>query len=89
VSVTDTGHGIGEEQLKSIFRFGFTTKQNGHGFGLHSAAIAMGEMGGTIRVVSSGIGQGATFTISLPIQVEAATEGAAPKEPTAALASVP
>jgi signal transduction histidine kinase len=88
VSVSDTGHGIGEEQLKSIFRFGFTTKQDGHGFGLHSSAIAMGEMGGTIRVVSSGIGQGATFTISLPIQVEVPAEGAAPKEPSAALASV-
>jgi len=55
---------------------------------LHSAAIAMGEMGGTIRVVSSGIGQGATFTITLPLQFDTATESAAPKEPSAALASI-
>ena len=66
ISVIDTGHGISEEQLKSIFRFGFTTKPNGNGFGLHSAALAMSEMGGGIRVASDGVGRGATFTITLP-----------------------
>jgi signal transduction histidine kinase len=68
ISVTDTGHGITEDRLKCIFRFGFTTKTNGNGFGLHSAAIAMNEMGGSIRVHSAGADQGATFTITLPMK---------------------
>jgi signal transduction histidine kinase len=72
ISITDTGHGISEEQLQSIFRFGYTTKPNGHGFGLHSSAIAMGEMNGTIAVSSPGVGHGATFTISLPLAAETA-----------------
>jgi signal transduction histidine kinase len=67
VSIGDTGHGITDEQLKCIFRFGYTTKPYGNGFGLHSAAIAMNEMGGAIRVASGGNGQGATFSISLPL----------------------
>ena len=67
ISVKDTGHGISAEHLKNIFRFGFTTKTDGNGFGLHSSALAMSEMGGTIAVASDGVGQGATFTIKLPI----------------------
>lgn len=67
ISVADTGHGISHEQLKNIFRFGFTTKASGNGFGLHSAALAMTEMGGTISVQSDGEGRGATFTITLPL----------------------
>jgi C4-dicarboxylate-specific signal transduction histidine kinase len=74
IAVADTGHGIAEDQLKSIFRFGFTTKTNGNGFGLHSAAIAMNEMGGSIRVHSAGAGQGASFTITLPLKENAETE---------------
>ena len=70
LSVSDTGKGISEEQLKNMFRFGFTTKSNGNGFGLHSSAIAMNEMGGTIKVHSDGVGRGATFTIELPLVQE-------------------
>ena len=66
ITIADTGHGITEEQLKCIFRFGFTTKTNGNGFGLHSAAIAMNEMGGAIRVHSDGLGQGAGEIVVLP-----------------------
>jgi C4-dicarboxylate-specific signal transduction histidine kinase len=68
ISIADSGHGITDERLKCIFRFGFTTKTNGNGFGLHSAAIAMTEMGGSIRVHSGGADQGATFTITLPMK---------------------
>ncbi len=77
ISIGDTGHGITDEQLKSIFRFGFTTKPNGNGFGLHSAAIAMNEMGGAIRVASGGSAQGATFSISLPFNSGIGAEPAA------------
>jgi signal transduction histidine kinase len=73
VTVSDTGHGIGDEPLKNVFRFGFTTKSNGNGFGLHSSAIAMGEMGGTIQVFSEGSGRGARFTISFPVEGETAS----------------
>jgi C4-dicarboxylate-specific signal transduction histidine kinase len=74
ITVTDTGHGIDEERLKNIFRFGFTTKSNGNGFGLHSAAIAMSEMGGSIAVASDGPNRGATFTVVLPLTAEAEAE---------------
>jgi signal transduction histidine kinase len=74
ITVADTGHGITEEQLKCIFRFGFTTKTNGNGFGLHSAAIAMNEMAGAIRVHSDGLGQGAEFSITLPLKAPAESE---------------
>ncbi|HJS07759.1 MAG TPA: ATP-binding protein [Pirellulales bacterium] len=74
LSVADSGHGITEDRLKCIFRFGFTTKTNGNGFGLHSAAIAMNEMGGSIRVHSAGADQGATFTITLPMKAAPESE---------------
>ena len=87
VSVTDSGHGIGPEQLKQIFSFGFTTKRNGHGFGLHSSAIAMGELGGTIRVNSPGINQGATFTISIPLVRTEGTDSEGENSPSLELAT--
>jgi C4-dicarboxylate-specific signal transduction histidine kinase len=83
VAISDNGHGISEEQLKNMFRFGFTTKVSGNGFGLHSAALAMGEMGGNIRVTSRGLGCGAEFTITLPT---AATSLPSPNKPEPAIA---
>jgi len=78
ISFTDTGHGIRDEHLKNIFRFGFTTKPEGNGFGLHSAALAMNDMGGSIRAASDGWGQGATFMIVLPLTTDAQHENAPP-----------
>jgi signal transduction histidine kinase len=72
VTVSDTGRGIDPENLQKIFNYGFTTKRNGNGFGLHSAANAMAEMGGSIRAHSEGPGCGATFTIDFPLQETAA-----------------
>lgn len=66
VTVADNGIGIPDNQLLSIFSFGFTTKKGGHGFGLHNAANAARLMGGTIRVHSAGPGRGASFTLALP-----------------------
>ena len=66
ISVTDNGVGIPPENLTRIFSHGFTTKSDGHGFGLHSGALAAKEMGGTLRVHSEGVGHGATFTLELP-----------------------
>ncbi|MDB6172123.1 MAG: Multi-sensor signal transduction histidine kinase [Chthoniobacteraceae bacterium] len=66
VEVIDTGVGISAENLDRIFNHGFTTKKEGHGFGLHSAANAAKELGGALTVHSAGLGQGATFTLELP-----------------------
>lgn len=65
LQVTDTGIGFDPAHRDQIFRFGFTTKPDGHGLGLHYCANALTEMGGTIRADSSGRGTGATFTITL------------------------
>jgi PAS domain S-box-containing protein len=67
VEVQDNGVGIPQENLVRIFQHGFTTKKNGHGFGLHSGALAARQMGGSLTVNSEGPGQGATFKLELPI----------------------
>jgi signal transduction histidine kinase len=66
ISASDNGVGILPENLNRIFNHGFTTRKNGHGFGLHNAALAAKEMGGVLRVASPGAGQGAIFTLELP-----------------------
>jgi PAS domain S-box-containing protein len=67
IDVADNGVGIPPENLTRIFNHGFTTRKNGHGFGLHSAALAVREMGGELLVQSDGPGRGATFTLELPL----------------------
>ncbi len=74
VQVVDNGEGIADDHLVKVFQYGFTTRKDGHGFGLHSAAIAAQELGGTIRAESDGPGQGACFTLRLPLQVEEPAE---------------
>ena len=66
--VEDNGIGIAPENLARIFSHGFTTKKDGHGFGLHSGALAAGQLGGSLRAESMGLGHGATFTLELPFQ---------------------
>lgn len=68
VGVSDTGEGIPAENLTRIFAHGFTTKKDGHGFGLHSCVLAAREMGGTLMAHSDGPGTGAIFTLKLPLQ---------------------
>jgi signal transduction histidine kinase len=67
IAVSDNGVGISPENLARIFTHGFTTKKDGHGFGLHSAVAAAKEMGGSLTVHSDGPGTGATFTLELPV----------------------
>jgi signal transduction histidine kinase len=67
ISVRDNGVGIAADNMTRIFSYGFTTKQEGHGFGLHSSALAAREMGGSLQASSEGPGLGATFTLQLPL----------------------
>lgn len=69
ISVSDNGVGIAEENLTRIFQHGFTTRRDGHGFGLHSGALAARQMRGRLQAKSAGLGQGATFTLELPLQL--------------------
>jgi two-component system, NtrC family, sensor kinase len=66
IALRDNGMGIAPELLTRIFQYGFTTRQEGHGFGLHSSALAAQELGGVLHVESEGPGLGATFTLVLP-----------------------
>ncbi|MBN1141218.1 MAG: HAMP domain-containing protein [Deltaproteobacteria bacterium] len=66
MQVADTGKGISPENLTRIFQHGFTTRKGGHGFGLHSGALAAKELGGSLSAHSAGLGAGATFTLELP-----------------------
>jgi signal transduction histidine kinase len=68
IELQDKGMGISQEMLTRIFQYGFTTRADGHGFGLHSSAVAAQELGGSLMVQSDGPGQGATFTLELPYQ---------------------
>jgi PAS domain S-box-containing protein len=67
VAVRDEGAGIAPEHMARLFTHGFTTRRHGHGFGLHSCALAAAEMGGTLAAHSDGPGRGATFTLELPL----------------------
>jgi signal transduction histidine kinase len=67
IRVEDDGEGIAPQNLARLFAHGFTTRKNGHGFGLHSCALAAKEMGGTITAHSDGQGKGAAFTLELPV----------------------
>jgi PAS domain S-box-containing protein len=66
-AVRDNGIGIPPENLSRLFERGFTTKEDGHGFGLRSAALAVRQLGGDIKAQSDGVGKGATFSLKLPI----------------------
>jgi PAS domain S-box-containing protein len=71
IEVTDNGIGIAQENLTRVFAHGFTTRREGHGFGLHSGALAAKEMGGSLIGKSAGPGTGATFILNLPYKSEA------------------
>ncbi|MDR4481113.1 MAG: ATP-binding protein [Nitrospira sp.] len=69
LEVSDTGSGIKAEHISRLFAQGFTTRNAGHGLGLHSAAISAKNLGGAILAQSAGEGRGATFTLDLPLTV--------------------
>jgi PAS domain S-box-containing protein len=68
VRVTDNGAGIRREDLPRLFEQGFTTRENGHGLGLHMSAITLKRLGGSLHAASDGPGTGASFTLELPVE---------------------
>ena len=74
ISIQDNGVGIPPENLTRIFAHGFTTKKDGHGFGLHMGALAAMEMGGSLLAHSDGPGQGALFVLELPVDKTPSSE---------------
>lgn len=78
ISVIDNGVGILPENLNRIFNYGFTTRKHGHGFGLHSGALAAKDLGGALTAHSDGAGKGATFTLELPLKANDAPAPTAP-----------
>jgi PAS domain S-box-containing protein len=66
IAIVDNGVGIPPENMMRIFNHGFSTRQGGHGFGLHGAALAAKDLGGSLHAHSAGPGQGATFILELP-----------------------
>jgi C4-dicarboxylate-specific signal transduction histidine kinase len=68
IAIRDNGVGIAPEMLTRIFQHGFTMREEGHGFGLHSSALAAQQLGGSLTAHSDGLGHGATFTLELPYQ---------------------
>ena len=68
LAVIDNGVGIPPENLTLIFAHGFTTRKDGHGFGLHSGALVAKELGGSLLAQSDGPGLGAAFTLDIPLK---------------------
>ncbi|MGF6558463.1 two-component system NtrC family sensor kinase [Pseudomonas sp. S30_BP2TU TE3576] len=67
ISVRDEGEGISPQDMTRIFAHGFTTRKEGHGFGLHSCALAAIEMNGHLNAYSDGPGKGALFVLQIPL----------------------
>jgi C4-dicarboxylate-specific signal transduction histidine kinase len=85
LTVRDNGEGIDPKNLPLLFGHGFTTKREGHGFGLHLSGNWARELGGTLTCTSDGPGHGASFTLELPAPSDDAHNAAA--APVAAMAS--
>jgi signal transduction histidine kinase len=68
IRVVDSGVGIAPALAARIFSAGVTSKPHGHGYGLHSSALAAREIGGSLSCSSEGEGRGATFVLELPIE---------------------
>jgi predicted ATPase/signal transduction histidine kinase/tRNA A-37 threonylcarbamoyl transferase component Bud32 len=71
IQVVDSGKGFSQEIREKLFTHGFTTRKEGHGFGLHSSALAAQVLGGRLLLESEGPGKGATATLELPLERQA------------------
>jgi signal transduction histidine kinase len=87
IDVIDNGVGISPENLTRVFAHGFTTRKDGHGFGLHSSALYAQDMGGRLTAKSAGCGCGAEFTLELPLRGAGLSPCRPIDEPTTTLSS--
>jgi C4-dicarboxylate-specific signal transduction histidine kinase len=69
IDVEDSGIGIDAGGLRRLFEFGYTTKKDGHGFGLHASANLAKELGGELCGHSDGRGRGARFSLRIPLTI--------------------
>ena len=76
IEVADTGCGIPEERLESIFDDFVTTKRRGLGLGLAISKKVVEQMGGTIAVTSQ-VGAGSAFTVRFPLTASRPSKAAA------------
>ncbi len=81
IEVEDNGVGIFGEARDKLFRLGFTTKETGHGLGLHSSANAAAQLGGSLTGHSDGAGKGAVFRLEIPIHPAATNRRVAAAPP--------
>ncbi len=72
IDVVDNGIGIDPSRVRTVFNAGYTTKKNGTGLGLHSAANFVIGSGGTIQPLSDGIGHGTTMRVTLRLPAQPA-----------------
>lgn len=63
--VSDSGSGIDAAHLAKVMTAGFSTKEQGHGLGLHSFAVFLSAAGGRMHVASEGEGRGTTVTVEV------------------------
>ena len=68
IQVVDNGMGIEPGRITTIFAPGNSTRPGSLGIGLHSAANMAARLGGALTGSSPGPGQGATFTLDIPVQ---------------------
>lgn len=88
IVVEDTGCGIQPRHLTSIFTQGFTTKKDGHGFGLHHACLLAQDLGGSLKAESEGLGKGARFILEIPARKDSKT-GPLPPPNTVSASNLP
>lgn len=81
LAIEDNGVGIAPEHAARLFQHGFTTRPNGHGFGLHNSRLTAQELGGVLRFESPGRGLGATFILELPASRAASRHPASSRQP--------
>lgn len=74
IEVKDNGVGIEHDDIQHLFEYGFKKRRDGHGFGLHHSAIVANELGGSISVNSDGLGKGASFKLTIPIDEQEVVE---------------
>jgi len=87
IHVVDNGVGIAPGVRERLFTQGFTTRESGHGLGLHSSALAARMLGGRLTLESEGPGRGATATLELPLTEESSRTGSASQDGLGPLSS--